>query len=90
MNFAKQYESILNNRKYDEVSTVSIGDSNTEGANEIISFTFDWPVSLKTIQRDCPQMSIENFQTSKHYAFEIKAKGMLCMNPEARKLFPFL
>ena len=28
--------------------------------------------------------SIENFQTSKHYAYEIKAKTMLCMNPEAQ------
>ena len=96
----KHYESILNIENHDEVMTVNTGDSRTEGANEIISFPFEkWltkvdsntsfsPASLKTIQRDCPsvtqQISIENFQTSKHYAYEIKAKRMLCMNPEAQ------
>ena len=86
--------------------TVNTGDFRTKGANEIISFPFEkWlakvdsnanfsPASLKTIQRDCPsvtqQISIENFQTSKHYAYEIKAKRMLCMNPEAQIVSLFL
>ena len=95
----KHYESILNIENHDEVMTVNTGDSRTEGANEITSFPFEkWltkvdsnsnfsHASLKTIQRDCPsvtkQISIENFQKSKH-AYEIKAKRMLCMNPEAQ------
>ena len=102
----KHYESILNIENHDEVMTVNTGDSRTEGANEIISFPFEkWltkvdsnanfsPASLKTIQCDCSsvtqQISIENFQTSKHYAYEIKAKRMLCINPEAQNCFALL